>query len=536
MKVRAHRLVGFAFLILGIAIPVRSQDLRKQAEDHPLSTVFYLLSTRDADDKRFGKEGLAVSYSRAGRYREVKKLAGLLKPDDVGQTFAELADQMLREGFVAEGTELVNLLIEKFDDEYRLKMLIRPLIRINRDGEAASLFDKLDESDQIDGSIELAKVYLELGRPQDALRAIERIDPMVGRSKFDEDKAELALLYANLGEADLALKWMKASRANLAWTSDKPEYSDGRILDNAVETLRVLGRNQEANDLLLRQGKKLDEPENQLDIARRLFRSGKPLEAKAILERLQRDPDASEWSYLLIDVYTRLNEPDKAAALLRKSKGDAYGRQNSLAAIVDLYTKRKEKTKALDLLSFALRETEKMDISEPEDGRMSTSPKLQQAQYQAQIALRYGGLNLDNQAADIIRKLKKPYLRARTLTEYVMANKRLLSTVQQHKYLEEAVSLLREKETEIFDSNKFEVYGVTALAFAEIGLKPRSNEIFAQALVDLDNYILEDGIDSTLINFLNNLGVNFEKARIKPSDDVRNALRRIIKNWDEDEY
>ena len=68
MRFLNPKVVLFAALLLGLVIPVRSQDLRKQAEEHPLTTVLYLLSTVDKDSKTSEKACLAKSYVRAGRF------------------------------------------------------------------------------------------------------------------------------------------------------------------------------------------------------------------------------------------------------------------------------------------------------------------------------------------------------------------------------------------------------------------------------------------------------------------------------------
>ena len=76
----------------------------------------------------------------------------------------------------------------------------------------------------------------------------------------------------------------------------------------------------------------------------------------------------------------------------------------------------------------------------------------------------------------IISQLKKPYLRALSLTEFVSVNRGRIPTRKLRVYLEEALSLLRVEQTEIFDSKKFDVFAITARSFAEIGMTEKAND------------------------------------------------------------
>lgn len=51
MNFPKHNFLFLTFLVLLFSNLVFSQDLRKQAEENPLSTVLYLLSTTEKDSK-----------------------------------------------------------------------------------------------------------------------------------------------------------------------------------------------------------------------------------------------------------------------------------------------------------------------------------------------------------------------------------------------------------------------------------------------------------------------------------------------------
>lgn len=79
-------------------------------------------------------------------------------------------------------------------------MILKPLVRLKRDDEALQIIDKFDDSDKIDGAIELAEIYFQMKQPAKALSVIESVKILVEKSEYDEDKANLGLSYAKLGK------------------------------------------------------------------------------------------------------------------------------------------------------------------------------------------------------------------------------------------------------------------------------------------------------------------------------------------------
>jgi len=66
--------------VLVLSVCVSAQDLRKRAEENPLSTVFYLLSTTEKDEKVEQKACLAKSLAKAERFTEIED-AARMAPD-----------------------------------------------------------------------------------------------------------------------------------------------------------------------------------------------------------------------------------------------------------------------------------------------------------------------------------------------------------------------------------------------------------------------------------------------------------------------
>lgn len=522
-----------------------SQDLRRKAEENPLSAVLYLLSTTEKESRAEQKACLATSLAAAGRFEEIEDAARMVDEGSyVDKDFIALAQYMIAQGKVSEASRLVSFLIANAgDDEYKRQLLFKPLILLKRDADALELLNKFPDWEKTEGAFELARVYLETGQTAKALEVIGGVAQLVENSKYGEDKADLGLFYARLRKQPEALRFLQEALKKLAWKSGKPEYTEGRILDRVVDAYRALGKNEEAGEILTRRGeaKKLEEPATLIETAESFLARGDRAKALELFEqslkRLNpRDYGDSFELGKLVEIYLSLGETEKAEKIAGSIGGSDNMQQKHLLGIADLYIKRKKNSKASELLYFALEQTKKIDTSEEESGALWTSKRWELAQYQSQIAIRFINLKADRQALELIAQIKKPYLRALTLTKFVELNKNRLPAEQLRPRLEEALSLLRRQKTDIFDSRKFDVYAVAARVFAEIEMEERANEAFAEALSALSREMIDDGSDGSLLFAMCSIGVEFDKSKIKPNEKLRESLRQIIKSWENEEY
>lgn len=542
MKFSTTKLL-FAFLVFNFCLPSAfSQDLKLKAEESPLNTVFYLLSTTDKDSKKEEKACLAKSFIRANKFSELENVAGMVEQESyVDQDFVALVSSLIKIGKTEEASKFLSFLIKRFeDDDYHMQMLFKPLVLLKRDDEALQILDKFDDSEKIDGAVELAKIFLEIGQTAKALNLIESVKNLAEKSKYGEDKAVIGLYYAKLGKESEALRFLQEAMKNLDWKSGKPEYTEGRILDRVVEIYRTLKKDNEADEILARQGI-IEESQTQIEIAKSYLAEGNLNKAREIFEKVVPKLNPQDYGESfdvgrLIEIYLKLGEINKAENLTKKLTGSNYLQQKYLLDIADFYIKKKNKTKAEEILNFALEQTKKIDNSEEESGSLWTSGKWDQAKYQSQIALRFVDMQYDKKALELISQLKKPYLRALMLTEFVSVNKKRIPARELSVYLEKALSLLRLKKTEIFDSRKFDVFAITARNFAEIGMTGKANDVFAETLSLLDKEMIESGSDSSLLYAMCNIGVEFENSKIAPNEKLKDSLRRIIKNWEDEEY
>ncbi len=531
-------MIAVTLLVRTIAFP---QEAPAAATDSPFATVFHLLSKSPKTEREREKNCLASSMIAAEKYDDLLAVVGMVEGEAQIHDFAGLANTLISRGRTKEASELVSLLLKQANaSSYELDMLLRPLIRLGRDVEAVEALAHLDDSDRIDSSFVLADIYLELGREADALAAIKSVQYSVEKSKYNEDRAELAFHFAKLGYEDESLKFLTDSLRNLSWTAGKPEYLEGRILDRAVETYRRLGRSTEATELLTRQGVVEDSP-TELEIAQQKYKGGDIRSAEKLLETHLKQTDRTDsdhifGSRIVVDVYLASGKIDKAEKLARSFASSIDLQQEALLKVVDHHLKKGSRKKALNLLRFAFEQTRTMDTTADEDGRLWTSPKMDQERYHVEIVKRYTQLQEDKSALALIALFKKPYFKAKILAEYVSTSRARLSPKALSPHLEQAVLSLREKQVDIFDERRFDTYGVVALGFAELGMHGRSSEVFAEAISTLDSEMIERGTDSGLLFGLCSIGVEFEKANIGSSDKVRSALKTIVINWESDLY
>jgi len=421
-----------------------------------------------------------------------------------------------------------------------LQLTFDPLVRLKREDEAVRILNNFDDSDKVNGTFKLANIYLEHGQSQKALGVLLDISELVDRSKYGEDKANLGLYFAKLGKEADALRFLNEAMKTIGWTSGKPEYTEGRIIDRVIEIYRLLGRDKEATALLSKQGA-TEEPNSVIEQAEVYLSRRDARKANELLGNLQAVLDPGKyWDSIdlgrLVEIYLRLGDVVRAERLVKGLTGNDHVLRQELLNVADFFLRKKNRTKALEILNLALEQAQKIDTREAESGLLSTSGKWDQAQYESQIAVRLIDMRFDKEALQLISQIQKPYLRALALTEFVMVNKRRIPSSNLILRLDEALSLLRTKKTDVFDSKRFDVYAITARSFAELGSTEKANEVFAEALSFLDKEMIENGSDSSLLFAMCNIGVEFESSKIKANESVRGSLRDIIAHWENEDY
>lgn len=318
-----------------------------------------------------------------------------------------------------------------------------------------------------------------------------------------------------------------------------PEYEDGRIIDYVFESYLLLGKYELAGEMLAKQGK-TEDSSSLIKIAQSYLTKNNRKKADEYLERSLKilNPDEYGDSFDLgdlIEIYVKLGEVEKALNITKNLIGSEYMRQRQLLTIADVYLKKGDQKTASEILGFALEQTKKINTDAEESGILWTSGKWNQARYQSQIAVRFIDMQSDKKALELISQLKKPYLKALILTEYVKVNQKKQSKIKLRIILDCALGFVRNGKEEIFDSNKYDVYAIIARNYAEIGMPEKANDVFAEVL-SKDKEMVKKGLDKYLLIAMCKIGVEFEKSGIKPNEKLKTSLRNIIKNWEAEEY
>jgi hypothetical protein len=519
-----------------------SQNLKAKADENPLSTVFYLLSTTDKESKEDQKVCLAKSFAAVNKLAESKKSAGMFKDGGYAEdNLISVVNTLIKNKKIKEASDFATYLLKRFDYEsYELKNLWNPLVVLNRGDEAVSIADRFDDDDKVEAYFAVADSYLKQNKSKQALEIVDKISPTVEKSVYDKDLARISLFYAKLGKEELSLKFAEKSMKSVKWETGIMEVDSQIIAGDVFEAYLLLGKYDLAAEILQKRGTS-DEPKSLIQTAESYLSKGNRRKADELFEKSLSRLNPTDYSDSfdlgrLIEIYLKIGETDKAEKIAENLSGSGYAQQGKLLEIADYYLKTGNKLKASEILNFALEQTKKIDISEAENGQLWTSNKWDQARYQSQIALRFIDMQFDKEALALISQLKKPYLKALMLTEFVSVNKKRLHSQKLNSYLDEALLLLRLDKTEIFDSKRYDVFAITARNFAEIGMKQKSADVFAETLISLDKYVIKEGSENGLLFAMCNIGVEFESSKIKPNQKVKSALRNIIKNWENDEY
>lgn len=523
---------------------VFSQDLCRQAEENPLSTVLYLLSTTEKDSKEEQKACLAKSFAKVNKFGESEKAAQMFVDGGYAEEdLIAVVKIFIESKKTKEASEFASLLLKRFEnDGYRLKNLWEPLVTLNRTEEALNIADQYNDDDKVDAYFLISEALLKIKKNAKVVEILNKISPIVEKSKYDKDKAKLALFYAKLGKEKKSLQFANESLKKVVWETKSGILApdDSWIVRDVFDAYLILGKYDLAFELLQKQDK-TDEPKSIIKIADSYIAKGNYQKANELFEKSLKQLNPKDYSDSfdlgnIIEIYLKIGEIEKAKSLTKSLTGSNYLQQELLLKIADFYIKKKNKTKASEILNFALEQTKKIDTSEAENGSLWTSGKWDQAKYQSQIAIRLIDMQLDKKALELISQLKKPYLKALILTEFVSVNKKRILSKQLNAHLEEALLLLRRKRTDVFDSKRFDVLAITARNFAEIGMTEKANDVFAETLSLLDKEMIENGSDSSLLFAMCNIGVEFEKSKIKANEKMKESLRNIIKNWENEEY
>ncbi|QQS31686.1 MAG: hypothetical protein IPM50_08290 [Acidobacteriota bacterium] len=526
-------------LLTGSITPV-SQDARFQAEESPLSTVFYLISQDQYNERPREKACLAISFAEVGKADKAKKTASLLTEDHYAETDLILVvDSLIKNRRNREASDMALYLLKRFEkNEYRLRPLWRYLVILDQETAAFDVASTLEPVDQFESNILIAEALIEKGNKSVATTILNSLITYLEETQYEEkrDVAKTALLFAKLGDKGKSFDLAEKAVRNISWNERPLEPDDAFAVREVIALYLILGEYDFAFDVARRAGE-VDEPRFLIRLGESLFSKGNREAAmahfKEAISRLDPKQYADSFNLtILAEVFMGIGETEQAVTIAKTLTGSDYAQQNLLLRLAANYQAANKRAKALELLRFAYSRTLLIDTSEAESGSLWTSGKWEQAKYQAEIARRFAKLRADKETLKLISQIRKPYLKAEMLTEFVLMNKNELPDKTLNRYLDEAVSNLRRPFDEVFDARRFDVFGKTGRAYAEIGHTAKANGVFAESLFLLAN---ERGMSSGLLFGMCAIGIEFEKSKIKANEKLRAALSSIIDSWELEE-
>jgi hypothetical protein len=529
------------YWIASIALTVgaiQAQVPRRSPDSSPLDAVFQILSQKEADSNEAEKACLARSMARSGRFSEVEPAAQLLKPGSYrDEDLLAVIDEMLALKRADEANKFVSYLIRRAGQDEFPERLLPVLIKLGRDQEVLEFLESLKPD--IDDAIPVIDEYLKLGKTDNAYALLKRYETTVTDSKYPRDRSKYAVRAARIGRIDEAKNFAARALTEVDWSKGRLDFEHARIVDEAIEVFARAGDWDRIDELIKKAGDAADVGRNSELASFALGRNERTRfeEFRKIIESTN-DPtvygDTFELNQLF-ELYLGMGNLDRSETIARKLTGNDHLQQSELLKLADRLIKIGDHAHASELLELAFAATSKIDVSEAESGRLWTSGKWRQAQYRAQIAVRYIEMRRDKRALDIIRGLSKPYLKALALAEFVTVNRGRKAKTELRKLLDEAHLQVKTGRRQIFDSNKYDVYAVIALRYAQMGFPSKANEVFSEVL-SLDDEMYERGGDDYLLISMCNIGTEFERSGIVADAKVRQSLRRIITKFEKDEY
>lgn len=528
------------FLTCCLSVSIFPQDLKNKAEQNPLDCVLYLIKIENRFDDREKSLGvLADHYWKSGRYVDALNVVDMI-PGGFQKTILKIryANDYIKAGKTEEAARLLiraSRIIAKdsWTDGYNINAVIDGLFRLDKISEAIEFSKSLtDVEDRALALLQVAELLADKQQNRDVPELIAQSLNIIERSEWQDYKlladARAANVLARIGKKPEGLELIKKVRDIYPSTEfvniDKEGlfdlivscYSNLKEFDTAIQLRQVDLNSGNREDL------------NKL--AELYLLAGSEDKAKGLflqIEQMRLKDDELSDSEILNQI-TRKALKEKDFSLALSSSKTFYSKYYQIG-MVDEFLDANRPDLAKELLDFVTKEVKNIKADEPETARMSTSDQMLKADQLAWIAERLARMKQFSAALKIINTIEKPFFRAQALAN--LAQKQGAKNPSQ--LLDRALAIMRKNEDVYLDAGKYKVWGEIALGYSSIGQKNRSLEVFAEVL-SKDKEIIDEGLDTYLLETLCELGVYFHKADVKADAKVKKALRQVINNWQED--
>lgn len=233
----------------------------------------------------------------------------------------------------------------------------------------------------------------------------------------------------------------------------------------------------------------------------------------------------------IVQVYLRAGEPGLASEVARRYKSPAYVEANAVA-IADWASEHGRADLGVEALDYALQKVRPMRSEKREEilQEMSDSTAKEKAIYLAEIADRYVAAGQFDRARRAAEAIDLPQWKADKLADVAGAARAAWPRAGVRELLARALHLSKTSAEYPHDIPGDKALVNIARRYAGAGDRETASGLFLIVLEMVRG--LEDYEDR--VERLAEVGLRFEQAGMKADAPVRNALRRIIKEWTED--
>jgi tetratricopeptide (TPR) repeat protein len=547
---RFRIIINFLLAAVLLAYPVSAIAQENNPGNSPLTCALLLANKLDPKygvSRNNSLSHIAVVSWAIGKPRQALRAVRAMECAEQAYTSNYLADQAMKAGQNGYALKFIEQSLgcaikqDFYQKDSLFSQFVAKLIKLKRYAQALTVAEAIDDqsSNKALAFVLLADAYLKAGQDE---RALILLDSAFAKAKTaDEDYSyvtcealgEIALGYAQLAKPDQA-------DAALSFAVEIA----GKEANSCVKSIVAIcfaKAGQEERALQLAESLDDDrcKTEAVIQIASIHFRRGKNTKALALLSQIERmieledDYENSKGSVFaeLAKVYLQAYMPEKAAQVARKISDDFYCYKAALE-IADWSLKHGHANLGTDALDWASQKIRLIVSEKPEEitGNMSTSRAKEKAAYLSEISYKYVEARQFDKAQQAIDAIDLPQWRAGKLADLAAARFHTSQRNEVKVILSQALHLSESSAEYPHDSEKYLTLANIARRYAETGYKKQATKVFVDVLGmahELKSY-------NNRIVSLAEIGFSYEKAGLKADDRIRDALRRIIKDWTQD--
>jgi hypothetical protein len=530
-----------------------AQKRKPDATSSPLACARFFVEQidgNDTTDRNWSLLALGTKYWSLKKPEEARRAFSEIECTSQAEVADGFAAQAIKFGRTDEALKYLEqgLACIKADEDFDLGRgifhdYIKLLLELHQDERALAVAEMIEEKTQVK-AIAFAMVAQNLITARRYERASEILDLAFAQAKSTADdplsRRLDALSMIGAGYAQLHKPEQAAAVLSLAL------QPDALNIELTPEQIRLRFAHMYARGGETEQALSLIEPTDSGDIetliayASLYLRSGEKTKAYEFLakatNRIESEDDGNiGYDYFLISIlriYLQADDTQQAQRLTEKIDY-LYLNKHATLDIANWFLQRGQNELAIAALDRAVEKVSLMVSERPEEilPTTSTSQASEKAISLTQLAEKYVEAGAYDRAYAAIMAIDMPQRKAAALAALAGSMRGTALRARAEKMLEQALLISNEAEKYLQDERRDVVLSAVAESYARLGKKEKSLALFARAL----EVIRELESTSGRIERLMALGYTFEKAGLKTDARIKDGLRRIVKEWSEDD-